>query len=139
MEDNSLEQVKEVKTAGNDELLKIIKKQLFWHRLSTFSFVCALIALLYVITGLVPKVEATLNHYNEVAIKAQESLVEIDKMSRELEEASTNLNSLVNENFEEITSAVEDMSNIDFEGLNKAIQDLEDTVGPFANFMRSFR
>ncbi len=139
MEDNSLEQVKEIKNAGNDELLKIIKKQLFWHRLSTFSFICAFVALLYVITGLVPKVEATLNHYNEVAIKAQESLVEIDKMSKELEKASNNLNSLVNENFEEITSAVEDMSNIDFEGLNKAIQDLEDTVGPFANFMRSFR
>ncbi|MBQ3798606.1 MAG: hypothetical protein II842_20400 [Butyrivibrio sp.] len=139
MGDNSVEQVKELTNDKTELLVKLAKKQLLWQKISTFSFICALLALLYVITGLVPKVETTLDHYNEVAIKAQESLAQVDSMSKELEEASTNINKLVEDNFDELTSAVNDMSNIDFEGLNKAIQDLEDTVGPFANFMRSFR
>ena len=74
----------------------------------------------------------------DTAIKAQASLVKVDEMTEGLNEASKNLNKLVDENAEIMTDAVKSISEIDFEGLNQAITDLQGAVGPLANFFGRF-
>ena len=88
---------------------------------------------------LVPEATQTLQSFNEVAIKEQETLEEIDKVADSLVQASTNLDKLVADNAEELTDAVKKISEVDFEGLNKGIKDFQDAVGPLANFMNRFR
>ena len=136
-----------------DELIKINKKILRSQRMATICIAAMVIVLLASVLYMVPKVTITLNHVNDVAIKAEASLEEADKLvvsltdsSEQLEtaiasldEACRSIDEFVDQNNESATEAVSKISQIDFDGLNKAIQDLQDTVGPFANFFNKFK
>ncbi|SFC43813.1 hypothetical protein [Butyrivibrio sp. YAB3001] len=129
----------EVKTMnGNDELVKIAKKQLFFNRISALCMAGMLAVLIVVVVILVPKVETTLGHINSVAQNVESSLDDINVMVKSITDSSENLNKLVDQNAQELTDAVTSISEIDFEGLNKAIQDLQDAVGPLASFFKKF-
>ena len=121
------------------ELLKTNKKQLFWQRIIAIGLAGLLATVIVVARILVPEATQTLQSFNEVAIKEQETLEEIDKVADSLVQASTNLDKLVADNAEELTDAVKKISEVDFEGLNKGIKDFQDAVGPLANFMNRFR
>ncbi len=140
MSETGTEQVKEVETAQapQDELLKIARKQLFFQRISAVCMVVVTLAVVFAVIRVVPQVETTLNHINNVALKAQDSLAQVDDMTDGLIKASENLNKLVDDNAEELTNAVRQISEIDFEGLNKAITDLQGAVGPISNFFGRF-
>jgi hypothetical protein len=130
-------------SASSEELLieirNLTKKKLFWQKIST-CFIAAIAGIVLVTMVIViPQLEATLNHINDTAIKAQDSLNEANTMITSITEASENFDSLVAKNGEGLTSAVESMSKIDFEGLNEAIKDLQDAIGPLAAFMSKFR
>ncbi len=132
-----------VTSANSEELLieirNLTKKKLFWQKIST-CFIAAIAGIVLVTMVIViPQLEATLNHINDTAIKAQDSLNEANTMITSITEASENFDSLVAKNGEGLTSAVESMSKIDFEGLNEAIKDLQDAIGPLAAFMSKFR
>ena len=122
-----------------DDLVKIAKKQLFFQRISACCMIVIALCVLFAVMKVVPMVQTTLEHINDTAIKAQESLVQVDEMTAGLNEASKNLNKLVDENAEVMTDAVKSISEIDFEGLNQAITDLQDAVGPLANFFGRFK
>lgn len=122
-----------------DELVRIAGKQLFYQRISACCMVVIALCVLFAVLKVVPMVETTLAHINDTAIKAQESLVQVDEMTDGLNEASKNLNKLVDENVEVVTDAVKSISEIDFEGLNQAITDLQGAVGPLANFFGKFK
>lgn len=122
-----------------DDLVKIAKKQLFFQRISACCMIVIALCVLFAVMKVVPMVQTTLEHINDTAIKAQESLVQVDEMTAGLNEASKNLNKLVDENAEVMTDAVKSISEIDFEGLNQAITDLQGAVGPLANFFGRFK
>ncbi|MBR1670489.1 MAG: hypothetical protein IJ695_07285 [Butyrivibrio sp.] len=115
------------------------RKQLNWQRASTSAICGMFLVIMISVILILPRVEATLTHVNEVAVQAQESLDEIDLMVKDIQTASQNLNDLVGDNSETLTGAVNNLANIDFDGLNKAISDLQDAVGPLASFFKSFR
>ena len=100
------------------ELLKTNKKQLFWQRIIAIGLAGLLATVIVVARILVPEATQTLQSFNEVAIKEQETLEEIDKVADSLVQASTNLDKLVADNAEELTDAVKKISEVDFEGLN---------------------
>ncbi len=122
-----------------NELIKTNKKQLFWQRISAIGLAGLLATVIVIASILVPEATKTLNYIDEVAVKEQETLEEIDKVAASLVESSTNLNQLVESNAQEVTDAVKSISEIDFEGLNKAITDFQTAVGPLASFMSRFR
>ncbi|MBO5620793.1 MAG: hypothetical protein J6N21_14595 [Butyrivibrio sp.] len=122
-----------------EKLLKLEKKQLFYHRISAVCFAGFLLLSIVTVGILVPKITTTLENINSVTQKVETSLGNIDDMATGITDATANLNKLVNDNATELTDAVEKLSQIDYEGLNQAIQDLEDTVGPFASFMNRFK
>ena len=132
-----------VTSANSEELLKEIrnltKKKLFWQKISTCCIAAIAGIVLVTMVIVIPQLEATLNHINDTAIKAQDSLNEANTMITSITEASENFDSLVAKNGDGLTSAVESMSKIDFEGLNEAIKDLQDAIGPLAAFMSKFR
>ncbi|MBE5838601.1 hypothetical protein [Butyrivibrio sp.] len=132
-----------VTSASSEELLieirNLTKKKLFWQKISTCCIAAIMGIVLATMVIVIPQLEATLNHINDTAIKAQDSLNEANTMITSITEASENFDSLVAKNGEGLTSAVESMSKIDFEGLNEAIKDLQDAIGPLAAFMSKFR
>ena len=147
MSETGTEQVKEVETAQapqiqqspQDELLKIARKQLFFQRISAVCMVVVTLVVVLAVIRVVPQVETTLNHINNVALKAEDSLAQVDDMTDGLTKASENLNKLVDDNAEELTNAVKQISEVDFDGLNKAITDLQGAVGPISNFFGKFK
>lgn len=122
-----------------NELIKTNKKQLFWQRISAIGLAGLLATVIVVACILVPEATKTLNYIDEVAIKEQETLEEINKVAASVVESSTNLNQLVENNAQELTDAVKSISEIDFEGLNQTITDFQTAVGPLASFMSRFR
>ena len=132
-----------VTSANSEELLieirNLTKKKLFWQKISTCCIAAITGIVLVTMVIVIPQLEATLNHINDTAIKAQDSLNDANTMITSITEASENFDSLVAKNGEGLTSAVESMSKIDFEGLNEAIKDLQDAIGPLAAFMSKFR
>ena len=143
MSETGTEQVKETTIpqtmqTPQDELLKIAKKQLFFQRISAICMIVIALTVVFAVIKVVPQVEATLTHINNVALKAQDSLVQVDNMTDGLTKASENLNKLVDDNAQDLTDAVKNISEIDFDGLNKAITDLQGAVGPLANFFGRF-
>ena len=132
-----------VTSANSEELLieirNLTKKKLFWQKISTCCIAAITGIVLVTMVIVIPQLDTTLNHINDTAIKAQDSLNEANTMITSITEASENFDSLVAKNGEGLTSAVESMSKIDFEGLNEAIKDLQDAIGPLAAFMSKFR
>lgn len=121
------------------EIKNLTKKKLFWQKIGTCCIAAIAAIVLVTMVIVIPQLEATLNHINDTAIKAQDSLNEANTMITSITEASENFDSLVAKNGEGLTNAVESMSEIDFEGLNEAIKDLQDAIGPLAAFMSKFR
>lgn len=121
------------------ELVKLSKRQLFFQKVGTGCLAGMLAVLIIAVAIMIPKVTTTLNHINNVAVKAQDSLDKVDSMTSDISGSAENFDKLLNENGKELTEAVHSLSEIDFEGLNKAIQDLQDAVGPMATFMNKFR
>ena len=121
------------------EIKNLTKKMLFWQKIGTCCIAAIAAIVLVTMVIVIPQLEATLNHINDTAIKAQDSLNEANTMITSITEASENFDSLVAKNGEGLTNAVESMSEIDFEGLNEAIKDLQDAIGPLAAFMSKFR
>ena len=129
----------EITVSGNDEMLKVDKKHLFWQRISAMAVVAMFLVVLVTAMILVPQVVNTLNSINKVAVDAEAAIGDVEVMVSEITSASKNLNKLVDDNDEKLTEAVNNMSNVDFDGLNAAIKDLQDTVGPMASFFSRFR
>ena len=149
MSDTGTEQVKEVQPQAaekpqpvekpQDDLIKIAKKQLFFQRISAIAIIIMMLCVVFAVMRIVPQVETTLSHVNDVALKAQDSLAKVDEMTDGLVKTTGNLNKLVDDNAVELTNAVKSISEIDFEGLNNAITDLQGAVGPISNFFGKFR
>ena len=128
---------------GSEEILleikKLTKKKLFWQRISACCVaMIAAVALVFALIVL-PQIEITLNHVNDTALKAQETLSQAQTMVTSITEASGDFDDLLEKNGEGLTNAVQSLTEIDFEGLNTAIKDLQDAVGPLASFMSKFR
>lgn len=122
-----------------NQILATNKKQLFWQRIIGLMLVALVAVVITVAVILVPEATTTLKYIDDVALKEQETLGQIDEVAESLIASSDNLNKLVDENAEELTTAVKSISEVDFEGLNKAIKDFQDAVGPLASFMNRFR
>ena len=135
-----------VQQSGDQEVVKLLteirdmtKRDLILQRINSGAILCICIAFLFVVVNLIPKLMVTIDHINEVATVATNSMHEIDLMVTDMTEASANINKLVKDNAEPLSSAVTNMSNVDFDGLNKAIEDLQATVGPLASFFGRFQ
>ena len=122
-----------------EELIKLSRKQLFYRRIATGCLAGILVVVAIAVMILIPKVTITLNHINSVAIKAEESLANVDTMAADVSNSAANFDKLLAENSKELTESIKEISEIDFDGLNTAIKDLQDAVGPMAAFMNKFR
>lgn len=126
-------------TALLTEMRDLHKRQLFWQKISTCCIAVMAATVVIVAIAVVPKAVSAIHNVNQVAIKAQTSLEDMDEMIENITEASSGMNELVKENGESLSSAVKSLSEIDFEGLNTAIKDLQDAIGPMAQFMNKFK
>ena len=88
-----------VTSANSEELLieirNLTKKKLFWQKISTCCIADITGIVLVTMVIVIPQLEATLNHINDTAIKAQDSLNEANTMITSITEASENFDSLV--------------------------------------------
>ena len=122
-----------------EELIMLNRKQLFYRRIGTWCLAGILVVVAIAVIILIPKVTITLDHINSVAVKAEESLANVDTMAADVSNSAANFDKLLAENSKELTESIKEISEIDFDGLNKAIKDLQDAVGPMASFMNKFR
>ncbi len=128
-----------VSAGALEELIKLNRKQLFYRRIGTWCLAGILVVVAIAVIILIPKVTITLDHINSVAVKAEESLANVDTMAADVSNSAANFDKLLAENSKELTESIKEISEIDFDGLNKAIKDLQDAVGPMASFMNKFR
>lgn len=121
------------------EMRDLSKKRLFFQKIATGCMAGLLLVVFLTCIIVVPKAMTTLSHINNVSVKAENSLDEIDVMTKGITSATDSLNELVAGNSASLTEAVTSLSRIDFDGLNKAITDLQDAAGPMAALMKRFR
>lgn len=121
------------------ELRDLSKKRLFFQRIATGCLAGILLVIFITCIIIVPKAITTLSRINNISVRAESSLDEIDIMAKGVTSATDSLNELVSGNSGSLTQAVTSLSQIDFEGLNKAITDLQDAAGPMAALMKRFR
>ena len=121
------------------EMRDLSKKRLFFQKIATGCMAGLLLVVFLTCIIVVPKAMTTLSHINNVSVKAENSLDEIDVMTKGITSATDSLNELVAGNSASLTEAVTSLSRIDFDGLNKAITDLQDAAGPLAALMKRFR
>lgn len=121
------------------EMRDLSKKRLFFQKVATGCMAGILVLVFLVCVIIVPKAITTLSHINSVSVKAENSLDEIDVMTKGITSATDSLNELVSGNSASLTEAVTSLSQIDFDGLNQAIRDLQDAAGPMAALMKRFR
>ncbi|MCR4998119.1 MAG: hypothetical protein K6A61_12585 [Butyrivibrio sp.] len=121
------------------ELRDLSRKRLFFQKVATGCMAGILVLVFLVCVIIVPKAITTLSHINSVSVKAENSLDEIDVMTKGITSATDSLNELVSGNSASLTEAVTSLSQIDFDGLNQAIRDLQDAAGPMAALMKRFR
>ncbi len=122
-----------------EQLLNLTKKRLMLQRISTACIAAMLLVVLIVTVTIVPKAVNVITHFTEVAIKAEDSLKQVDEMSTSIKKTSDNVDKLVKENSTQLNDAVQKLADVDYDGLNQAIKDLQETMGPMANFMSRFR
>ncbi|WP_026510476.1 MULTISPECIES: hypothetical protein [unclassified Butyrivibrio] len=133
----------------NEELLKKIaentSKSLKYHRISAFCLIGILCVVLVSAYIVVPKAASTLNAIDAAARSSEETLsnasatlAEVNEMADSVTKTSDEISTFVNDNRDMMMESLDKMSQIDFDGLNQAIKDLQDAVGPFAKFMKSF-
>lgn len=133
----------------NEELLKKIAdntaKSLMFHRISAFCLIGILCVVLVSAYMVVPKATSALNAIDAAAKSSEETLanasatlLEVNEMADSVTKTSDELSDFVNDNKDVMMESLDKMSKIDFDGLNEAISDLQDAVGPFAKFMKSF-
>ncbi|WP_029320452.1 hypothetical protein [Butyrivibrio sp. AE3004] len=133
----------------NEELLKKIaensEKSLKFHRISALCLIGIFCVVLISAINIVPKAQTTINEIylaaqssREMVSDAQKTMEKVNEMTASLTDTSDKMNELLVENSGTITESLDKMSKVDFDGLNAAIQDLQDAVGPFAKFMKSF-
>ena len=126
------------------KILKIEKKQLFYSRLAA-GFTCGMfLVMLYIAISLVPRAVSTLENANDALdsvhgtiAEAQNTLGDINAMSKSLTKTSDAMNDLIVNNAGTLTESVEKLSDLDIDGLNQGIQDLQDALGPLAETMRN--
>lgn len=121
------------------EMRDLSRKRLFLQKVATGCMAGILVLVFLVCVIIVPKAITTLSHINSVSVKAENSLDEIDVMTKGITSATDSLNELVSGNSASLTEAVTSLSQIDFDGLNQAIRDLQDAAGPMAALMKRFR
>ncbi|MBO4912734.1 MAG: hypothetical protein J5504_08415 [Butyrivibrio sp.] len=121
------------------ELRDLSKKRLFFQKIATGCLAGILLVIFITCIIIVPKAITTLSRINNISVRAESSLDEIDIMAKGVTSATDSLNELVSGNSGSLTQAVTSLSQIDFEGLNKAITDLQDAAGPMAALMKRFR
>lgn len=121
------------------EMRDLSKKRLFFQKIATGCMAGLLLVVFLTCIIVVPKAITTLSHINSVSVKAENSLDEIDVMTKGITSATDSLNELVSGNSASLTEAVTSLSQIDFDGLNQAIRDLQDAAGPMAALMKRFR
>ncbi len=121
------------------EIYNMTKKQLAWQRFSTLCIFGIFLVVLVAAMIVLPKVNSTLTHADEVATNAVDTLGEIDKAVAEISESNANLNQLIEENSDPLSESVKRLSEVDYEGLNQAIADFQDAVGPMAAFFNKFK
>jgi len=121
------------------EMRDLSRKRLFFQKIATGCMAGLLLVVFLTCIIVVPKAMTTLSHINNVSVKAENSLDEIDVMTKGITSATDSLNELVAGNSASLTEAVTSLSRIDFDGLNKAITDLQDAAGPMAALMKRFR
>ncbi|MCR5675362.1 MAG: DUF948 domain-containing protein [Lachnospiraceae bacterium] len=120
---------------GNEELMKYVKKQVFYARLAAVFTGALFVIFAIALVILVPRISHTLAQANLAISNANKTLEEIDAMSESITQTSKDLNKLVGDNADKLTESVERLSSIDFEGINVATQELQDAVGPLAEAM----
>ena len=88
---------------------------------------------------ILPGAYSLIYNANDTLADAKNAVANIQTMSQSITATSERLNTMVSENTVPLSNSVQKLSSIDFDGLNQAIKDLQDAVGPFASFTRSFR
>lgn len=137
--ENTSQAVSENTSQTTPEINELLKKQLFFQKMTAYSMTGIFLIMLVAAILIVPRTIKTINQVNQLATQASESVTKIDEMTESITTASENLNGFIDENAETLTKATKSISEIDFEGLNQAIKDLQDTVGPMATFFGKFK
>lgn len=121
-----------------DELLNLTRKQELWGKITAISVCVIAVVILISALLLVPRTIKTLNNVDVAIETAEDSLVQLDEMSKELSEVSVTMNEFMGTNSQAIADSIESLNKIDIDTLNAAISGLRDAVEPFAKFVNMF-
>lgn len=108
--------------------LKIMKKQLWYSRLTIVTFLVLILVVGYMVvqvSSLVPQVNSVLDNVEEISAdlrdeKLSETIRDIDEFTKTSQTG--------------VEQAIEKLERIDLDSLNEAIQDLNSLISPLANF-----
>lgn len=108
--------------------LKIMKKQLWYSRLTIVTFLVLIFVVGYMVvqvSSLVPQVNSVLDNVEEISAdlrdeKLSDTIRDIDEFTKTSQTG--------------VEQAIEKLERIDLDSLNEAIQDLNSLISPLANF-----
>lgn len=108
--------------------LKIMKKQLWYSRLTIVTFLVLILVVGYMVvqvSSLVPQVNSVLDNVEEISAdlrdeKLSDTIRDIDEFTKTSQTG--------------VEQAIEKLERIDLDSLNEAIQDLNSLISPLANF-----
>ncbi|MDO4491334.1 MAG: hypothetical protein Q4B85_09725 [Lachnospiraceae bacterium] len=121
----------------NDESMKVLKKQMFWMRITACFTAGIFLVVLTAALILVPKADAALTDAESALEEIYEGAEKLNQTAEQLGEIDfkglvDDTQKMVNEGSEGISKAIGKIEEMDIEGLNKAIGDLGSVVEPLA-------
>lgn len=127
-----------------DQLLRIVKKQLFWNRLLTILVLLLLIILVFIAVWAYPLLTDLKAQVDVMMADVQTVVADLDEVAKSLQEVdfseiADNINGMVRQSGEAVTEAMEQMDQalqsveeLDIEGLNAGISRFNSVVEPLA-------
>ena len=131
---------------NNQEMQKLMKKQLVYARIQcVFAVVAAVCCLVLLLTVLrvMPQVQEIAQEVQAIGTQAETVLTNLETVTEKLAQVDlagmvNDMDALVASSQTGVEEALKKIENIDIDALNKAIQNLSAVVEPLAKFFNAF-
>lgn len=127
-EERAVEKSKHTDESIQELQLKIMKKQLWYSRLTIVTFLVLILVVGYMvvqISSLVPQVNSVLDNVEEISA---------DLRDERLIDTIRDIDEFTKTSQDGVERAIEKLESIDLDSLNEAIQDLNSLISPLASF-----
>lgn len=109
-----------------EEQLRLMKKQLFYSRLTAVTAIVLVLVFAVTLITVTPKLNQVLGNLQEISSDLKEE---------DVREMVQNINRLAETSQSSVEEATEKLNQVDFDSLNEAIRDLNNVISPLAKLL----